>query len=180
MMEASIAENVDWQLARARLARLERAHGRLRSRSLLALRLNIVAIVGIVCWLAWPGKTLTAEHLTAHTVGGNTVWSGITSVGPESALISGRSRVTADGGSFREAWIRLGYSSSREPRLYLRNARAGEIEATIYGAPALRMFADTSFDARKVGPQFEFRFGEGWSPEIVLRDVHGQVVWRAP
>ena len=55
-----------------------------------------------------------------------------------------------------------------------------EIDATIYGAPELRMYADTSMAAHEVGPQFAFQFRAGWSPEIVLRDVHGRVVWRAP
>jgi hypothetical protein len=180
MMEAPIVEYIDWHLARARLARLEEAHGRLRSRGLLALRLNILVIVGIALWLAWPGKTLTAERLTTDTIGADIVWSGYTLLDRESALITGRYREIPEDRIYREAWIALRYSDSRDPRLYLRNDRSGEIEATIYGAPALRMFADTSSKSHEAGPQFEFRFGKEWSPEIVLRDVHGQVVWRAP
>jgi hypothetical protein len=125
-----------------------------------------------------------AERLTTDTVGANTVWSGDTSLGPESARIPGRYREISGQGRYPAAWMTLGYSGGYSgasfPGLTLWNDRAGKIDVTMYDAPALRMYADTSIAAIDTGPQFEFRFRKGWAPEIVLRDVHGQVVWRAP
>ena len=161
-----------WETVRQRVARLEEANGRLRSRSWLALRLNVVIIVGIVGWLAWPGKSLTAESVTAAQVGANQFWSGENSLGRNSVRVTGRRD---------QSWLDLSYLDDRDPLLYVNNQWHGHIEANLYVSPFLGLYAlGRSSRADRQGPQIELSFCPDRSPHIMLRDSSGVVVWEAP
>jgi hypothetical protein len=168
--EASNDGVFDWRQAQARIARLEAEHGRWRRRGLLALRLNIVLLVGIACWLALPNKALTAERVTAQQAGAIRFWHG------ESGLTRQLVRIT---GRPTQSWLLLGYLNPDIPRLSISAAPHGEIEASIVGRPSLRIFAGGS-RASRLGPAIELKLGFDGAPQIVLRDAIGRVVWQAP
>ena len=172
MMEPPAHDDPGWETVRQRVARLQEANGRLRSRSWLALRLNVVVIVGIVCWLAWPGKPLTAESVRADQVGADRFWSGDNSLREDGVWIWGRRD---------QSWIELGFLDGRDPRLYVNNQWHGHIEANLYVKPFLGLYAlGLSERASRQGPQIELSFCPDRSPHIMLRDSSGAVVWEAP
>jgi hypothetical protein len=171
-MERLSHDEPSWETVRQRVARLEEANGRLRSRSWLALRLNVAIIVGIVCWLAWPGKSLTAESVTAAQVGADRFWSGESSLGRDWIRVTGRRD---------QSWMELGYRDDRDPRLYINNQWHGHIEANLYVSPFLGLYAlGLSERADRQGPQIELSFCPDRSPHIMLRDSSGVVLWEAP
>ena len=172
-MDAPQVETIDWQQVRARVARLEEAHGRMRSRGLLALRVNVLIVVAIACWLAWAGKSLTAESVSAGRVGAGTYWSARSSLDDERLRVSARRD---------ESWIVVGYASDPHvPELRLTRYPYSQIDAMILGSPFVRLSGRSGgLGTNRRGPTIEMRFAADWSPQIVLRDVFGETVWQAP
>jgi hypothetical protein len=171
-MERSLHDEPTWETVRQRVDRLEAANARLRRRSWLALRLNVVIIVGIVCWLAWPGKPLTAQSVRVTQVGADRFWSGDTSLSEDQVWVRGPRNY---------ALMKLGYLDGRDPRLFVENGGHGHIEAHLFGKPFLGLYGLSEGEkADRQGPQIELSFCPDRSPHIMLRDVTGTVVWEAP
>jgi hypothetical protein len=144
----------------------------LRRRGALAVALNTTLLVGLLCWLVWPGKTLTAERVYADQAVADSFGTFATRMRSDGSLVLRES----DG-----AAIRLSVADPDAATFSLERGEYGQIVASVGNAPFIGLYADASTDPGSHQPQIELSLaGEDRSPRIVLRDLNGQVIWHAP
>ena len=74
----------------------------------------------------------------------------------------------------------MSLDTSLGPRLNIYTSAHGELDVGVLG-PTLSLYA-ANHSRRSMGdkPQVELLIGPDRSTQIVLRDVHNQVIWHAP
>ena len=168
-----IARDVErWREVSRRVDRLDQANRELKRRTLIAAGLNTVLLLGLVGWLAWPGKSFITRTLTVRTVDAESI------VTPHAALRHDGLLILSDQDP---SSVHLSATNPDAPSLTLQHDERGRIVASVGGAPFIGLYADGRNVDAGSEPQIELALDErNGSPRIVLRDVSGRVVWQAP
>jgi hypothetical protein len=165
-------DDLRWSDVHVRVEQLEAETGRLLFRAALAGCLNGLVLIGILCWLTWPDKELAAGKLVANTVIADSFTTRNATLRQDGLLVVD----DADTGA-----VSLSIASSDGPTLSLEREKYGRIVASVGDAPIVGLYGGSSMDPARDRPQIELSVNaEDHSPRIVLRDVHGQVIWHAP
>jgi hypothetical protein len=173
-MDRSTAQTEAAWSVRDRVARLEQERHALESWTRLITAINLLILAGIFYWLIWPEKELTrssvaAERVSAQMLLAKDEWQH-TFVDEDSAV------------HVKSSFVVLGFLTHGAPRLWIESSARGELSADVYGIPRLALYAEDPMKLpRREGPQIELLVvGKDWQPQIILRDLRGQVVWQAP
>jgi hypothetical protein len=172
-METVSPDLQHWRDVSVRMDRLEVANGDLKRRTLIAVGLNALVLLSLACWLVWPGKSLTTRKLTAHVVDADEILTPHAALRPDGlTLVSNR----------EPSSIHLSTADPDAPTLSIQNDERGRFVASVADAPFIGLYAGSRDGGPGGGPpQIELSLApEDRSPRIVLRDVHGTVIWHAP
>jgi len=172
-MEETPVDVLRWRHMSQRLVELEGDSRALRKRLLLGISFNACLLLAVLVWLVLPNRTLTAREVRADTVFADRFTTAGTTMQRDSLVIVN----TTD-----TARMSLSMPESDTPTLSVQHDGYGQIVASVGDAPFFGMYAGrTGGDPGSSQPQIELSLvGEDKSPQIVLRDVNGQVVWHAP
>jgi hypothetical protein len=179
-LERLEGESRRWQDLRRRVEQLERENYDLKRRGALGSGVLLLLLLGIVWWLAWPGKTLVAHWVRTDVVQP----SRIADFGGGSLL------KLRDAEGYQADWLRLWASPSRNsivslgftdpsgaPDLTMWDQN-GALTARVWNAPMIGLYANTLMEGR---PQLELSLdGPDNAAQIVLRDRSGREIWHAP
>jgi hypothetical protein len=155
-----------------RVDQLDRANWEMKRRTLLAAGLNVVLLLALVGWLAWPGKGMISRTLTVSTLDAESI------VTPHAALREDGLLILSDQ---EPSSVHLSAANPDAPSLTLQHDENGRIVASVGNAPFIGLYADGRSTDSGSGPQIEMALDDrDASPRIVLRDVRGQVIWHAP
>ena len=173
-MDDSMFGIESWPVLRERVTRLERERHALQSWTRIATALNLLILAGIFYWLIWPEKELTVATVAAERVSADRL---LAEDDWQHTFVDEKGAVHV-----KSAFVVLGFITHGAPRLRIDSGVRGEISAEVLGVPRLALYAEgASKLPRRQGPQIELLVvGEDWRPQIVLRDIRGQVVWQAP
>jgi len=161
-----------WRDVNDRVNRLEAANDQLKRRTLVAAGLNGLLLIGLACWLAWPGKTLTSKLLTAREISAESIVTPYAALGPDELLLLS---------SFDPSSIRLSTADPQHPSVTLQHDEHGRIVARLGDGPFLGLYAGGRSADPDRPPQIELSIDANDSaPKIVMRDVNGRVIWHAP
>ena len=171
-MDESELDARRWQELNDRVRQLAKQNRELKRRGALAVALNTTVLVGLLCWLVWPGKTLTAERVYADQAVADNFGTFATQMRSDGSLVLRDS----DG-----AALRLSVADPDAATFSVERGGYGQVVARVDNAPFVGLYANASADPGSHQPQIELSLAdEDGSPRIVLRDVNGQVIWHAP
>jgi hypothetical protein len=186
-------ESRRWEAMRRRVEHLEMENYELKRRGLLAFGVLAVLVLGLIWWLAWPGKTLVAHWVRADVLQPSRVanFRGGVALDLRDEHGDQADHLALWDNPDSDSSIQVGFiyptgylppprgsHSPGIPRLSLSMPTDGAVLATVWGGPELALYADSDMMGR---PQIELSlYGSDGSPQIVLRDKSGQEIWRAP
>jgi hypothetical protein len=171
-MDLAALDAQRWRDVSERVTRLEEEGRELKLRTLVAAGLNVLLLLGLACWLAWPGKGLMTKRLTAQVVDAESIVTAHAALRPDGLLlVSGRDPSS----------IRLSTADPDAPSIVVQHDRAGQIVASVGDAPFIGLYSAGGSDDLGRQAQIELSVDpRDQSPRIVLRDLDGQVLWHAP
>jgi hypothetical protein len=171
-MDLAALDEQRWREMSVRVTRLEDEGRDLKRRTLVAAGLNALLLLGLACWLAWPGKGLMTKRLTAQVVDADSIVTGHAALRPDGLLLVG---------SQEPSLIRLSTADPDAPAIVVQHDRGGQIVASVGDAPFIGLYGAGGNGDQGRQAQIELSVDpRDRSPHIVLRDVSGQVVWQAP